>query len=336
MTFEIPQVVPKDRRARAMALATLLGCVALGAMPVVLRLDGKPHGEWPQFLGRFHPMVVHLPIGLILLLPLLELVGRTRPALREAAGLVLWLSVFACVLATILGFLLAYGSGDASARVIRHMWGGIALTIGVTLCAVLRSAWGSDSPSTGNQWVYLSLLPFVVVLMLWTTHQGGSLTHGDRYLTEHAPAVLKQWPGWLSPRADELAAPNSFYSLQLQPIMKADCVSCHGPSKVKGRLRLDSYARLMRGGEDGAVVIPGDAAKSLLLQRITLPVNHKKFMPSEGKPPLQPREIAMIKAWIEDGASPTATSVREFAAPAAEPAPKISMPQEPTKASQTR
>ena len=336
MTFEIPQVAPRSHRPRVIALATLLGCAVLGLMPVVLRLDGKPHGELPQFLGRFHPLVVHLPIGLILLLPLLELAGRARPALREAAGLVLWLSVFACVIATILGFLLAYGSGDASARVIRHMWGGIALTIVVGLCAVARSAWGSALPSTGNQWVYPSLLLVAVVLMLWATHQGGSLAHGDQYLSEHAPAVLKQWPGWLSPRAEEPAAPDSFYTLQIQPIMKANCASCHGPSKVKGRLRLDSYGRLMRGGEDGAVVIPGDAARSLLFQRITLPVDQKKFMPSEGKPPLQPREIAMIKAWIEDGASPTVTSVKGFAMPATEPAPKTRVPQEPTKASKTR
>lgn len=336
MTFEIPQVVPKGHRPRVMALATLLSCVAVGVMPIVFRLDGKPHGEWPQFLGRFHPLVVHFPIGLILLLPLLELVGRARPALREAAGLVLWLSVLACVIATILGFMLAYGSGDASVRVTRHMWGGIALTIVVALCGVARSAWWSDLPSRGNRWVYPLLLPVAVVLMLWATHQGGSLAHGDQYLTENAPAILKQWPGWLSSREDVSATPDSFYSLQIQPIMKADCVSCHGQSKVKGKLRLDSYARLMHGGEDGAVVRPGDAAKSLLFQRITLPVDQKKFMPSEGKPPLQPREIAMIKAWIEDGASPTAPSVKGFAMPATEPAPKTQVPQEPTKASKTR
>lgn len=336
MTVEIPQVVPKGHRPGVTALATLLSCVVLGVMPLIFRLDGKPHGEWLQFLGRFHPLVVHLPIGLILLLPLLELTGRTRPALREAAGLVLWLSVFACLIATILGFLLAYGSGDASARVTRHMWGGITLTIVVALCSVARSSWWSDLPNGGTQWVYPSLLPVAVVLMLWATHQGGALAHGDQYLTDHAPAVLKQWPRWLSSRADESAAPDSFYSAQIQPIMKANCVSCHGPSKVKGKLRLDSYARLMRGGDDGAVVTPGDAAKSLLFQRITLSADHKKFMPSEGKPPVQPREIAMIKAWIEDGASPTATSVKGFAMPATEPAPKIQVPQESTKASKTR
>jgi hypothetical protein len=59
----------------------------------------------------------------------------------------------------------------------------------------------------------------------------------------------------------------------------------------------------------GAVVVAGKPEQSLLLTRITLPPGDKHFMPSEGKPPLKPEEIAMIKAWIADGASATATSV---------------------------
>ena len=330
MTFDFRQLVPKDRRAQTMGLAALVGCLGLGLMPVIFPLDGRQHGEWPQFLGRFHPMIVHLPIGLLLLVPLLEFAGRIRPALREAAGLVLWLTVPACLVATILGFLLAYGSGDAGVRVTRHMWGGIALTIVVVLCAVVRSESGIGLVARDFQLAYLSLMFVAVFLMLWATHQGGSLTHGDRYLTEHSPAALKQLPSWMSPREEVAAAPGSFYALQIHPILDANCVSCHGKSKVKGKLRLDSYGRLMRGGQDGAAVIPSDAEKSLLFQRITLPPDQKKFMPSDGKPPLTPRQIAMIKAWIEDGASPTAASVKGFAA-----APTGQVAQDPTKASKT-
>ena len=73
-------------------------------LPSVFRLDGKTHADWQQFLGRFHPLVVHLPIGLILLVPLLEIAGRVRPALLEAAMFVLSLSVFSCLLAVTLGY----------------------------------------------------------------------------------------------------------------------------------------------------------------------------------------------------------------------------------------
>ena len=302
MIVDLRQVVPKSRRAQAMGLASAMACGALLLMPLVFRLDGKAHGEWAQFLGRFHPGVVHLPIGLILLVPLLELAGRARPALRDAAGFVLWLSVPACVVATLLGVLLAYGSGDAGVGVTRHMWGGIALTIAVVACAVLRSAWDAGHARV----VYPTLLAGVVVLLVWATHQGGTLTHGDGYLMEHAPVVLKRLPDLWRPRQPVLAAPGSVYAVQLQPIFDAKCASCHGRDKAKGRLRLDSLDRLMRGGQDGAAVIPGDAAKSLLFQRVTLPAADKKYMPSDGKPALTAGEIQMIKGWIDAGASPTA------------------------------
>ena len=120
--------------------ASFLVSVVLLLLPFVFRLDGKTHADWQQFLGRFHPLVVHLPIGLILLVPVLEIAGRDRPALLEAAMFVLSLSVFSCLLALTLGYLLAYGSGDAGAGVARHMWGAIALTIAVLGCAV--GSWG--------------------------------------------------------------------------------------------------------------------------------------------------------------------------------------------------
>jgi hypothetical protein len=86
-------------------------------------------------------------------------------------------------------------------------------------------------------------------------------------------------------------------------------VLCHGEQKVKGGLRLDSYDLLMRGGTSGAVIIPGKPERSILLERITLPPDHKKFMPGEGKPPLKPEEVAWIRAWIAQGASPEVKSL---------------------------
>ena len=103
--------------ARRSALSRCCCCL----LPWVVRLDGKPHADWQQFLGRFHPLAVHLPIGLLLLVPLLEIAGAFRPALREAAGFVLALAFASCLLALTLGFLLAYGSGEAGPGVTRHM-----------------------------------------------------------------------------------------------------------------------------------------------------------------------------------------------------------------------
>jgi hypothetical protein len=65
----------------------------------------------------------------------------------------------------------------------------------------------------------------------------------------------------------------------------------------------------MRGGKDGAVIVAGEPEKSELLRRITLPTDHKQFMPADGRPPLRPAEIVWIQAWIQQGASPTAATL---------------------------
>jgi uncharacterized membrane protein len=308
--LRLSKVLSNGRPIKPVWVASLLASVVLLLLPSIFRLDGKTHADWQQFLGRFHPLVVHLPIGLILLVPLLEIAGRVRPALLEAAAFVLSLSVFSCLLALTLGYLLAYSSGDAGAGVARHMWGGIALTIGVLSCALVREA--------SARGAYPWLLACVLLLLAWTAHQGGSLTHGNNYLTEYLPGPLKRLG---TVQAKTFAYPDSFYAKHIYPVFDAKCVACHGEGKVKANLRLDSYDRLMRGGEDGAVVIPGDPARSSLFKRITLPPDDKHFMPSEGKPPLKAEEIAWIKAWIAQGASPELKTLAGISVREEEPPP---------------
>ncbi len=291
------RLLPQGRRKRRAWLAALVFSCALIALPFLFRLDGKAHADWQQFLGRFHPLAVHLPIGLLVLLPLLEIAGRRRVALREAAHFVLGLAFVCCLGSLALGYLLAFGGGTTGAVMVRHMWGGIVLTIGLMLCLVARPSWFS-----GNvPWLYPSLLCGVLLALIWTADQGGSLTHGANYLTQFMPAPLKR----MLPSTDSAKANDSFYAKRIGPIFDANCVACHGESKSNGGLRLDSYAELMKGGKDGAVVVAGQPDKGVLLYRVTLPSDHKQFMPAEGKPPLQPEEIAWIKAWIQQGASPT-------------------------------
>jgi uncharacterized membrane protein len=313
-------VLPQSRSTKLLWTASLLISAALLLLPLLFKLDGKEHAHWQQFLGRFHPLVVHLPIGFLLLVPLLELVGTSRRAMREAAGLVLWLAAFGCLGAVSLGYLLAYGSGDAAVGVIRHMWGGIALTIGVLLCCLVRPSWVSGE----HRRIYPCLLGCVMLLLTWTAHQGGTLTHGSEYLTQYLPGFLKRWPGLRTVEAKSSIVRDSFYAKHIYPALDANCVECHGPSKVKGGLRLDSYALLLEGGLSGPVIVPGQPAKSLLLERITLPPDHKKFMPANGKSPLKAEEISWIKAWIQQGASPSATSLVGIVTPAEEiPLPQV-------------
>jgi hypothetical protein len=144
----------------------------------------------------------------------------------------------------------------------------------------------------------------MLLVLVWAAHEGGSLTHGSNYLTAYMPAPLKHVM-----LLSSTPGAGSFYAKHINPILDTNCVSCHGESKTKGGLRLDSYEQLMKGGKDGAVIVAGKPDTSLLLERVTLPADHKQFMPAEGKPPLRPEEIAWIRAWIQQGASPSATTL---------------------------
>lgn len=291
-------------------VGALLMIVALLSLPWIFKLDGKQHANWEQFLGRLHPLAVHLPIGLLVLIPLLEIGGLYRPALREAAGFVLGLGFVACMGTLSLGYLLAYGSGSTGATVTRHMWGGIALSIGVLLCLLTRPAWSSGTVTR----IYPTTLICVLLALVWTAHQGGSLTHGSNYLTEYMPARIKSVFA-MGDVPSSVPSSNSFYAMHINPIFDANCIACHGAGKTDGGLRLDSYDLLMKGGKDGAVIMPNKPERSLLLQRVTLPPDNKHFMPAEGHPPLKQQEIGLIRAWIQQGASPAVAMLAGISIP---------------------
>ena len=119
----------------AAALLLILLWPLLHAAP-----DGLEHGELSQFVGRFHPLIVHLPIAFLLLVPLLEGAGSIRrwSRVRESAEFILTLAVLSALVAVFLGWLLAWSGGYEGKLVTSHMWGGFSLAVAVLLCFVLR------------------------------------------------------------------------------------------------------------------------------------------------------------------------------------------------------
>jgi hypothetical protein len=284
------------------AFIVLGSSALLVALPFIVRLDGRAHADWLQFFGRFHPALLHLPIGLIVLLPALEIAGTKRPALREAADFVLRAALALALPTFALGYMLAYSSGDTGSTVLRHMWGAVALCSGLMLCVITRRAW----IAAGQGIIYPALLTATLLALFWTGHQGGSITHGSGYLTRYMPSSLKR----VFPSLDSTgASPDSFYTKRIRPVLDAKCLACHGSANEKGGLKLDSYNGLMHGGKDGAVIVAGKPDASVLLTRVTLSPSDSHFMPAEGRPPLTSDEISWIRAWIRAGATATATSV---------------------------
>jgi len=94
----------------------------------------------------------------------------------------------------------------------------------------------------------------------------------------------------------------------IQPIFKATCCSCHGPEKQKGALRLDSKTLAMQGGKNGKSILPGDSKNSYLMQRIRGEGDENR-MPEKADP-LNKEQVALLTAWIEQGAEwPDSASV---------------------------
>ena len=92
------------------------------------------------------------------------------------------------------------------------------------------------------------------------------------------------------------------YARAVKPILAARCYACHGALKRKSGLRLDTVALMKQGGDDGAAIVPGKTAESPLLARISVTGASRMPPRSEGEP-LKASEIAIIKAWIEQGAN---------------------------------
>ncbi|MFM2003505.1 MAG: hypothetical protein RI963_2931 [Planctomycetota bacterium] len=90
----------------------------------------------------------------------------------------------------------------------------------------------------------------------------------------------------------------------VKPLLRSRCVSCHGPLKQEAGLRLDAAANLLKGADDGSVVVAGDAANSRLIARVQA-TDADVRMPPTGAA-LSPAEIATLRDWIDAGAIPPA------------------------------
>ena len=301
-----------------------LGFVMLGLVLIVATLvaflppDGNERADWLQFIGRFHPLLVHFPIALFLLVPILEIVGRSARFvhLRLSVSFVLALATFGATSAAILGWCLGRSGGYSGRLITQHMWGGVALSMVCWVCWLLRTR-PRDLRVT-----YVIALALGVGLVAWTGYRGGQLSLGPNHLTEYMPNELRALLGaeHNGETSSSNADPNTFYGARIQPIFTARCINCHGVDKRKGNLRLDNYQALMRGGKDGPVIQTGNAQSSDLFRRITLPASHDDFMP-KGKQPLTTDEAKTIESWIAAGASGTLAVEAIKNAPRGSPAP---------------
>ncbi|MEM1097074.1 MAG: c-type cytochrome domain-containing protein [Bacteroidota bacterium] len=258
-------------------------------------------GDWALFFGRFHPLVVHLPIGALLVGALMAWLGRKPKfeGLRPATSFVLGFGALGAIFAAVAGWLLASGGGYDESALFWHRW----LGVGVAVFAVVTWLVYRGTMPLGPT-LRMSLVGVVVVLLSFTGHLGGNLTHGEGYLLRYAPAFAQQLVGVEYTVAAELPSdPDSIivYTHLVQPVLDQTCVECHNTNKIQGGLLLTTPDQIDDGGDTGPVLIPGAPYESELIRRITLPQSEQEFMPPTGEA-LPYHDVRILQWWIEQGA----------------------------------
>lgn len=259
-------------------------------------------------LGRMHPLLVHLPIGILIFgIALCFFPQRDRNNFIPAIRLAFLLGGIAALGAGISGFLQYQFEGFAWEDVRVHLVGGVLTALGsFGLFFHLRKK--DVIQSKGKAFAF----GLGLILMI-TGHLGGSLTHGENYFTEVLPLEFQSFLGIeIQPeKGPQLPEENweeaVFYSEIIQPILNQNCKSCHNPRNQKGELDLTTMKGLLAGGEDGLIFTAGDAEHSELFARLILPKDDEKHMPPAGKRQPSKEEIALIESWIKNGGKETQT-----------------------------
>lgn len=260
-------------------------------------LDLSVLPQYVLFVGRFHPVLLHLPITLIILLvPFSVYLQRRKDTddLSSIFDLVLHYIALISTLTALAGFLLAADGGYDKDSLFFHKWLGVAVAFSTHALVYIKKAFAQ------NAMVWNIAMSSTLIVMVAGSHFGGNLTHGEGFFAfkkDVKPSIA----------IAEFTAKTTVYQGAVQPILEAKCMTCHNDKKMKGGLNLSSFQVAAKGGKSGAAWVSGDPDKSLLIERMLLDMDDQKHMPPKGKAQLSSAEILLFKEWIRAGADPTKT-----------------------------
>jgi uncharacterized membrane protein len=256
-----------------------------------------------EFIGHLHPVIVHFPIGILLLGVLMMVYEHySKVDLQLPISFAFLVGSSSAVLACIAGWILS-NSGEYDALLVqKHQWTGISTAVIGLLVYFLKQ--------------YRKLLAVILTLLVFITgHYGGTLTHGENYLfssiensnTSQGDTLNKESKiitQTISNGADSLTIEtHNVYKEQIAPLLKLRCYNCHSAIKQKNGLRLDGEVYIKKGGKNGRTLVAGNPFKSPLYTSLVLPIDDEKHMPPKGKHQLNQNEILIIERWIKSGAS---------------------------------
>jgi uncharacterized membrane protein len=256
-----------------------------------------------DFIGHLHPVIVHLPIGILLLGVLMMVYEHySKVDLGAPISLAFLVGSISAVMACIAGWILS-NSGEYDALLVqKHQWTGISTAVIGLLVYFLKQ--------------YRKLLAVILSLLVFITgHYGGTLTHGENYLfksnensnksqVDTIKVEAKKITQTISNGADSLTIEtHNVYKEEIAPLLKLRCYNCHSAIKQKNGLRLDAEAYIKKGGKNGRILVAGNPFKSPIYASLLLPLEDEKHMPPKGKHQLSQNEILIIENWIKSGAS---------------------------------
>lgn len=242
-----------------------------------------------DWLGRFHPLVVHLPVGIMVLASLAGLL-LNKEKINSHSGIfrmVYLAGLLFSILSVLSGLSLAGQGAYDEVNLSLHKWSGISLMAFCLLLIWLARPSGSKTLFRLVNGVTLFILTII-------GHLGGSMTHG---------------PDYLFVQKDKMAGrenkPVNDSTLILEelvfPILQSKCQRCHNDSARNGGLDISTVESFLSSNPGDPVIEAGEADKSELFKRVAMPANHPKFMPPNGQG-LSYEEIRLLEWWIGLGA----------------------------------
>lgn len=286
------------------------------------------------FFAHTHVLLVHGPIALVLALLAFEawMMLRKRSSPTDASRFLVVLAAASAIASTATGLVyenVETFNGSAAQTVELHERVALGATAWTLLAAALHVLWekkGDARLRTG----YLVALLLAGTSVAGAGHLGGTLVHGEGYLTgsedaeppsgspstgASTAAANAAVAAALAEPADDLQVRSRRrddpallargdkvdFARDVKPIFDRSCTKCHSAEKAKGKLRLDDKAAAMKGGESGAVIVPGKPEESELIRAISLPPDHEDVMPEKGRL-LSTSEIELLKEWVREGA----------------------------------
>ena len=251
-----------------------------------------------DFFGSLHPLVVHLPIGFIILTLLVNIIIKKKNnSVRRLITLGWFFSFISGAIAALFGWFLGDNNYYFESQIDIHKWTGFAF-VGLTFFIWILRTINFNAPSSVNRFFNFTIL----ILILITGHYGGEMTHGKGYLINSLPFVKQN-------KAQTVLLTNKYDSLDsiyvyedlIYPILKEKCIACHNKNNSYGGLDISTFENLVKGGNNSHGIQKGNPYKSSIFKRVSLSQNQPKFMPPSGIP-MSFDQVAVLKWWIENGA----------------------------------